>query len=187
MSTLPAPAVKETKAQKSERLKLAKNPWEAWDEVREFARQVEDWDVELVYGNTLQTFYAIETAHHLNLPSVWNPRESEPWQTYFDFLPTEIARRALECFSYPYRIVFVSSASQDVWRPLNSRHNYMVIHNGLNRERFAAALRRWWRKAPKSGAMSWTAVGSRRGTSTCWKLSAAGSCSREPACPRSIL
>jgi sulfite reductase (ferredoxin) len=34
-----APAPKETKAQRSERLKLAKNPWEAWDEVREFARQ----------------------------------------------------------------------------------------------------------------------------------------------------
>jgi sulfite reductase (ferredoxin) len=32
-----APA-KETKAQKAERLKHAKNPWEAWDEVREFAR-----------------------------------------------------------------------------------------------------------------------------------------------------
>ena len=29
---------KETKAQKSERLKLAKNPWEAWDEVRQFAK-----------------------------------------------------------------------------------------------------------------------------------------------------
>ncbi|CAN5652194.1 sulfite reductase SirA [soil metagenome] len=34
----PAPAPKETKAQKSERLKLAKNPWEAWDEVREYAK-----------------------------------------------------------------------------------------------------------------------------------------------------
>ena len=33
------PIVKETKAQKSERLKLAKNPWDAWDEVREFAKQ----------------------------------------------------------------------------------------------------------------------------------------------------
>ena len=33
------PAAKETKAQKAERLKLAKNPWEAWDEVRQFARQ----------------------------------------------------------------------------------------------------------------------------------------------------
>ncbi|MES2393294.1 MAG: precorrin-3B synthase [Acidobacteriota bacterium] len=30
---------KETKAQKVERLKREKNPWEAWDEVREFARQ----------------------------------------------------------------------------------------------------------------------------------------------------
>ncbi|NYF80525.1 precorrin-3B synthase [Granulicella arctica] len=37
-----AAAVKETKAQKSERLKLAKNPWEAWDEVREFAKQGRD-------------------------------------------------------------------------------------------------------------------------------------------------
>jgi len=31
--------VKETKAQKVERLKLEKNPWEAWDEVRQFARE----------------------------------------------------------------------------------------------------------------------------------------------------
>jgi sulfite reductase (ferredoxin) len=30
--------VKETKAQKAERLKGEKNPWESWDEVREFAR-----------------------------------------------------------------------------------------------------------------------------------------------------
>jgi sulfite reductase (ferredoxin) len=33
------PAVKETKAQKAERLKLEKNPWEAWEEVRQFARE----------------------------------------------------------------------------------------------------------------------------------------------------
>jgi sulfite reductase (ferredoxin) len=32
-------AAKETKAQRSERLKLAKNPWDAWDEVRQFARE----------------------------------------------------------------------------------------------------------------------------------------------------
>jgi sulfite reductase (ferredoxin) len=33
-----AVAVKETKAQRSERLKREKNPWAAWDEVRQFAR-----------------------------------------------------------------------------------------------------------------------------------------------------
>jgi sulfite reductase (ferredoxin) len=34
-----AQPAKETKAQKSERLKVEKNPWDAWDEVCEFARQ----------------------------------------------------------------------------------------------------------------------------------------------------
>ncbi len=34
-----APAVKETKAQRMERLKLEVNPWEAFDEVRRFARE----------------------------------------------------------------------------------------------------------------------------------------------------
>src|ERR1700735_4651390 len=43
-----AVAPKETKAQRSERLKLAKNPWEAFDEGRQFAREgrssvVPDW------------------------------------------------------------------------------------------------------------------------------------------------
>jgi sulfite reductase (ferredoxin) len=48
MTTPAAPVVKETKAQKTERLKLAKNPWEAFDEIRQFARDgrdsvPEDW------------------------------------------------------------------------------------------------------------------------------------------------
>jgi len=34
-----AVAAKETKAQRSERLKLEKDPWAAWDEVRQFARE----------------------------------------------------------------------------------------------------------------------------------------------------
>ena len=48
MTTPTASAIKETKAQKTERLKLAKNPWEAFDEIRQFARDgrdsvPEDW------------------------------------------------------------------------------------------------------------------------------------------------
>ena len=39
MSEVVAGAVKETKAQKVERLKLEKNPWNAWEEVRQFARE----------------------------------------------------------------------------------------------------------------------------------------------------
>ena len=111
-----------------------------------FGQRLKNLKIDLVYGNTLQTFYAIEAAHGLGLPSIWNPRESEPWETYFDFLPREIAQRALQCFAYPYQVVFVSNATLKVWQPLNSRHNFMVIHNGLDRERFDAALRKWPRE-----------------------------------------
>lgn len=109
--------------------------------IAEFARQIKDWNIELVYGITVLTFYAIEAARYLDLPSIWNPRESEPWQTYFDFLPREIAHRALGCFGYPYKVVFDSNAAREVWQPLNSHHNFMTIHNGLDRERLDAALR----------------------------------------------
>jgi GT2 family glycosyltransferase len=111
------------------------------ERIAEFARQIKDWNVELVYGITVLTFYAIEAARSLDLPSIWNPRESEPWQTYFDFLPREIAHRALRCFGYPYKVIFDSNASRQAWQPLNSHHNFMTIHNGLDRERLDAALR----------------------------------------------
>jgi GT2 family glycosyltransferase/glycosyltransferase involved in cell wall biosynthesis len=105
-----------------------------------FAKRVERWGVELVYGNTRQTFYAIEAAKRAGLPSIWNPRESEDWQTYFNYLGPEIAARALECFTYPYRVIFVSNATREGCLALNARHNFITIHNGIDRERFAAAL-----------------------------------------------
>jgi len=37
MSTATTMAVKETKAQRAERLKLEKNPWECFEEIRQFA------------------------------------------------------------------------------------------------------------------------------------------------------
>ncbi len=112
----------------------------ALDNFGEFIRRM---DVELVYGNTLQTFYAIDAAHRIGLPTLWNPRESEPWQTYFNFLPPPLVARALRCFEYPYRIIFVADATRRVWEPLDSRHNFIVIHNGLNLERLRTEAERF--------------------------------------------
>jgi glycosyltransferase involved in cell wall biosynthesis len=98
---------------------------------------------ELVYGNTLQTFYAIDAAQRRGLPTLWNPRESEPWQSYFNFLPAPLAARALRCFEYPYRVIFVAEATRAVWAPLDSRGNFTVIHNGLDAARIRSAGERW--------------------------------------------
>ena len=108
-----------------------------------FAARLKDWGVELVYGNTLQTFYAIAAASRCDLPSIWNPRESEPWQTYFDYLGAEISGRALECFEYAYKVVFVCNATRQAWRALESHHNFTTIHNGPDKDSFREKLAKW--------------------------------------------
>jgi glycosyltransferase involved in cell wall biosynthesis len=116
----------------------------------QFGDFIRSTDAEVVYGNTLQTFYAIDAAHRLGLPTIWNPRESEPWQTYFNFLPPPLAARALHCFEYPYRVVFVADATRKVWQPLESRGNFTVIHNGLNLERLRNEADRFPRAQARS-------------------------------------
>jgi O-antigen biosynthesis protein len=114
--------------------------------VTRFARYIEETGAEIVYGNTLQTFYAIAAAKSAGIPSIWNPRESEAWQTYFANFGPAIATRALECFAFPYRVIFVAEATRDVYAPLNSRHNFTVIHNGLDITRLHQAANAWSRE-----------------------------------------
>lgn len=118
--------------------------------IQAFANRIKEWEVELVYGNTRQTFYAIDAARRLGLPSIWNQRESEPWATYFAYFGSEIATRALQCFRYPYRVIFVADATRHSCEPLNAHHNFITIHNGLDRERFAGALEKWPRQAARA-------------------------------------
>ena len=54
------------------------------------ARAFRELGAEIVYANTLQAFWAIAVAERAGLPGIWNVRESEPWQSYFDYLTPEI-------------------------------------------------------------------------------------------------
>lgn len=108
--------------------------------IERFAALAESLGVDLIYANTLQTFYAVAAARRLGKPSLWNVRESEPWQTYFDFLAPPLAVEALGCFTEPYRVIFVAETTRRQFEPLNSRNNFSVIHNGLNLARFQGVL-----------------------------------------------
>ena len=106
--------------------------------LRPFLERLKAENIGVVYGNTLQTFWAIYAAKMASLPALWNPRESEPWQTYFNFLAKELRAIAYSCFEYPYRTIFVAQATRAAWEVLNTHGNFTVIHNGLNRDRFLA-------------------------------------------------
>ncbi|MCS6318443.1 MAG: glycosyltransferase [Nitrospira sp.] len=115
-----------------------------------FASKCLSWGAELVYANTLQSFYAVAAAREARLPSVWNPRESEPWQTYFDYLPDGVIQKAYDCFAWPYRVVFVADATRDAYAALNTRHNFTVIRNGLNQARIEQARMEWTKEEARA-------------------------------------
>lgn len=117
--------------------------------IRTFSERLRHWGVDLVYANTLRTFYAIAASKECDLPSVWNPRESEPWQTYFDDLGPDIAARALRCFDYPYKVVFVADATRFGYSALNAHSNFITIHNALDRSRFSGILQSWPRHSAR--------------------------------------
>ncbi|MEG4022127.1 glycosyltransferase [Microcoleus sp. S13C4] len=106
---------------------------DAYDEaIRSFSKEIESLKIDAIYANTLENFFVVDAARQIGIPVVWNVHESEPWQTYFNRFGSEIAARALECFRFPYKVIFVADATRDRYLPLNSHHNFTVIHNGLD-------------------------------------------------------
>jgi glycosyltransferase involved in cell wall biosynthesis len=99
----------------------------------------EEWKVDLLYANTLDTVFAVDAASRAGIPIVWNVHESEGWEEYFDRYGPELARRCLECFAKPYRVIFGSDATRGVYRDWNSAHNFVTIRNPLHLSRLEAA------------------------------------------------
>lgn len=95
-------------------------------------------NVEAVYANTLQTFWALSAAEAAGLPAIWNPRESDPCETYYDFLAPRLRPTAYRAFHSAYAVVFVSGATRRHWRRFETRNNFHLIPNGISLDRLTA-------------------------------------------------
>ncbi|HLN98556.1 MAG TPA: glycosyltransferase [Pyrinomonadaceae bacterium] len=136
---------------------VGRHPLHEVFELPEYNRAIDDFSgwmkrsgFQLIYGNTLQTFYAIDAATRGGLPSLWNIRESEPWQTYFNYLLSPLIPKALACFGLPYRVIFVSHASRCTFEPLNASGNFCVIHDGLDTRRLDETRAGWPREKARN-------------------------------------
>lgn len=92
-------------------------------------------EFDLLYANTLDTFFAVDAANNLNVESIWNIRESFHADQLFKQLPPALAQRAFDCFNYPYRVVFVAEATKELYQPLHANGNFVVIKNALDAAR----------------------------------------------------
>lgn len=105
-------------------------------EVERLILLIKEKEADLVFVNTLLNFPAILAAEGASVPSVWNPRESEPWDSYFRFLPDPVAQRAIAAIGLPRKVVFVAQATRKVWNAFDVDGRFKVIHNGINLDRF---------------------------------------------------
>ena len=97
----------------------------------------------------------VDCAHRFQVPSIWNIHESQPWQTYFAHLHPDIEQQALACFQWPYQVIFVSQTTEALFAPLNSRHNFVTIHNGLDTSALETGRLRW----PRTEARTSLSIG----------------------------
>lgn len=94
---------------------------------------IERLGISIIYGNTIESFWAMQCAKKLNLPCVWNIRESEDPFSSYNHNP-EIKRMMIDSVKYPYKIVFVADATKDIYKHLNIQNNFMTIYNGFDEE-----------------------------------------------------
>ncbi len=125
-------------------------PSEAYETaLQAFAEELQLHQYDVIYANTLENFFMVDCGSKIGIPSVWNIHESEPWQTYFDGFGSDIATKALNCFKFPYQIIFVADATRNLYLPLNSHHNFTVIHNGMDVKQFQQTAKTWTRSAAR--------------------------------------
>lgn len=105
-------------------------------EVKQLANRIRASSADVVFVNTLLNFPAVLAAEEAGVPSVWNPRESEPWDSCFRFLPDPVAQQAIAAIGLPRCVVFVAESTRAVWKDFEGAANFKVIHNALNLDRF---------------------------------------------------
>jgi glycosyltransferase involved in cell wall biosynthesis len=120
------------------------------ESARAIARSFQESNAEIVYANTLQTFWAIAIAERAQVPAVWNVHESEPPESYFDFLGPQMRSLAYRCLQYPHSVVFVADATRRMWEPLKSRNNFITIKGTLDLDRLRERSAGWDRAAARA-------------------------------------
>lgn len=93
-----------------------------------------DHGVDLVLANTLVSFHAVDAAHSAGIPSLWWLHENDGLEAHFSGLAPEIYLRAQACFGHPYRVIYVSSATQQVYEHFDFHKNALTIPGSLPAE-----------------------------------------------------
>jgi len=123
------------------KLRDEENILRAWLDLKELKKAVDvcvDFLVteqpDVVVTNVLNTFFMVEAAHRLALPTIWWLHESYDHALMLQNLYYTAMPMCEGAFAKATRVLFVSKDTAGMYSRYNSKLNFLVIHNSLDAE-----------------------------------------------------
>ncbi len=115
---------------------------------RQLARIIREFRPQVVLANTLGMFPMVEAAARQHVPGVLAIQESYPEPLFAAAFSPFGRWRCERAFLYADRVIFASRSCAELYRRLDGRKNFEVIHNGLS----AAPFDEFRARVSKEGA-----------------------------------
>lgn len=100
--------------------------------IENFRKWVKKEEFDVLFANTLVTFYSIDAVRDLKIPVAWLIHESyEIHEFYKSYLVHDLRHRAVRCFKFTNKPLFVSKNTSTLYKKLDHFSNFQVINNAL--------------------------------------------------------
>ncbi|MGH7411995.1 MAG: glycosyltransferase, partial [Candidatus Methylomirabilis sp.] len=96
---------------------------------------IEEERPDVAIANTLNGFYVVDAATRAGIPSIWIIRESYSREQMRRSINTFVLSNCEHAFADAYQVVFVSADTMRLYERYHRRHNFLVVHNGLDARR----------------------------------------------------
>ena len=94
-------------------------------------KKLNNLEIGLVYANTIESFWGVDLAEMLGVPSIFGIHESVNYKKYFLQFHSFLQQAAIECFLKATKVIFVADATRNMYIDLDSC-NFTTIHNGID-------------------------------------------------------
>ncbi|MCC7201181.1 MAG: glycosyltransferase [Nitrospirae bacterium] len=102
-------------------------------DMKGLAGMLREQGIDVIFCNTLDTYYGHHVARALNIPSIWCIRESVNIRKYFrEYCKSRtLSGLAVRTYEVPSHLIFVSRETAKLYGDLQTKGSVNVIYNGL--------------------------------------------------------
>lgn len=99
--------------------------------IQSAAKNIINDKYDLIFANTLDSFWGIDLGEKINIPSVLGIHESASIDVYFQNKDSIVIKRAGECIKKATKVVFVADATAKIFGAFDT-YNTTIIRNGID-------------------------------------------------------